>query len=364
MSKPAEAHAGKSFLPSLQVFRGVAALLVILTHATDIYDNLLHRHFLGGIWGFGWAGVNFFFVLSGFVIFFIHGKDIGRPERALPYVKKRLTRIYPAYWVVLAIRCLLATGSYATKDQTGLLDILKAVALWPVEGALVSVSWTLSHEIFFYLIFFLCILSSRKVALTIAGIAFVSSMSGFVWPGFDAQIYLVRFLFSYHNIEFLLGCLAAWLVLNRRGVPYGRAVMWVGISLFAASGVLWVRGHHFAPLVLFGIPSTLVVLGAASSDTRAPGTWPRPLVFLGDASYSIYLVHATAIYNFVRLGSKTMLKPVLENVVGMILLVPIIAGAGIAFYLIVERPLLALFRGKSAKPKPVNVEKVVPEATV
>ena len=47
------------------------------------------------------SGVDIFFVLSGFIIYFIHAKDIGRPQRIYNFAKKRLSRVYPAYWVVL-----------------------------------------------------------------------------------------------------------------------------------------------------------------------------------------------------------------------------------------------------------------------
>jgi len=57
---------------------------------------------------FGHAGVDFFFVLSGFIIFFVHGKDIGKPSRLPHYVWRRFIRIYPVYWAVTLISIVLA----------------------------------------------------------------------------------------------------------------------------------------------------------------------------------------------------------------------------------------------------------------
>ncbi len=62
-----------------------------------------------GLFAFGHAGVDFFFVLSGFIILHVHAGDIGRPVRLGHYLQRRFTRVYPFYWVVFLL-ALLAMG--------------------------------------------------------------------------------------------------------------------------------------------------------------------------------------------------------------------------------------------------------------
>ena len=89
----------------IEIGRGIASLLVVCFHATAIIG--LPKYFgrlpLDGLFSFGYAGVDFFFVLSGFIIFFSTSKNHANPASVITYVKHRLIRIYPIYWVV----CLL-----------------------------------------------------------------------------------------------------------------------------------------------------------------------------------------------------------------------------------------------------------------
>ena len=84
----------------IEIGRGIAALLVVFFHATAIAG--LPKYFgqapLAGLFSFGYAGVDFFFVLSGFIIFYSTAKNHGNPRAIFSYVKHRLIRIYPIYW--------------------------------------------------------------------------------------------------------------------------------------------------------------------------------------------------------------------------------------------------------------------------
>jgi len=87
---------------SLQVFRGLAALAVVAHHAglsTEAFVGTLPAS-VSSLLGFGLLGVDFFFVLSGFIIMFAHMGDDRTPATLKRYAFKRLTRIFPAYWPV------------------------------------------------------------------------------------------------------------------------------------------------------------------------------------------------------------------------------------------------------------------------
>jgi peptidoglycan/LPS O-acetylase OafA/YrhL len=97
-------------LSGVQTARGVAALTVVLYHATRALSLPQYLGYIpfGNSLGFGHAGVDFFFVLSGFIIMHAHTADIGRPERLYRYMWRRVTRIYPIYWVVTLIQAIRA----------------------------------------------------------------------------------------------------------------------------------------------------------------------------------------------------------------------------------------------------------------
>src|SRR5579864_9480491 len=90
-------------LQSVRAFRGAAALLVLFFHASSVSTFFLHSDFWSWLFFFGYSGVDFFFVLSGFIIFLTHRADIGRSERLNAYLTKRFIRIYPVYWTVALV---------------------------------------------------------------------------------------------------------------------------------------------------------------------------------------------------------------------------------------------------------------------
>jgi len=99
----------------LQVYRGLAALMVVLLHAQDIINrNIeLHKDSLLKIFTFGWIGVDFFFVLSGFIIFYVHQSDIGQVKKFKQFIIKRLLRIYLIYWIVLFAKVFASHSQYS-----------------------------------------------------------------------------------------------------------------------------------------------------------------------------------------------------------------------------------------------------------
>src|SRR5690349_22849953 len=92
----------------IEVGRGIAALLVASVHSSDHLIQAHGEFALGRVFAFGHAGVDFFFVLSGFIILYVHAGDIGRPSRLWHYAKRRIARVMPLLWIVLAFAVTLA----------------------------------------------------------------------------------------------------------------------------------------------------------------------------------------------------------------------------------------------------------------
>jgi hypothetical protein len=115
--QPAAVHTPRKVFASLQAGRALAALLVVLLHLGLIIADAKYFDvpWVGTPFRWGDAGVEFFFVLSGFIITSAHAGDISRPSRLIPYLQRRAIRIYPPYWIVFALVFLLALPFSATR---------------------------------------------------------------------------------------------------------------------------------------------------------------------------------------------------------------------------------------------------------
>src|SRR5437870_555325 len=137
-------------LTGIEAGRGIAALLVLGVHARDHLFTDFGSVPLGDFFVFGHAGVDFFFVLSGFIIFYVHADDIGRPYRLMHYLRRRFTRIYPFYWVI-SLLTLTAIVLSAHQGLPSAGQFIASALLIPLNDiVIVPVAWTLQQEIVFY----------------------------------------------------------------------------------------------------------------------------------------------------------------------------------------------------------------------
>jgi exopolysaccharide production protein ExoZ len=298
--------AGGEKFASLQVGRGVAALLVLLFHAGSLLQFNGGALFAGGVFRFGAAGVDFFFVLSGFIIFYRHARDFGHPERLGDYGWRRFARVYPVYWVVtLAVlpAYFLLPGfgqGYETRPDV----VATSFLLLPAnQGPVLYVGWSLVHELWFYLLIGgLIAFRGRWFRYPVAVWCAVVAGSAFWFQGTSwFSNPWIRVAFSPLNFEFVLGCLAAWLVTRPRAAQIPnriwRGLLGAGVAAFLGFGL----AHSHVPEILshhrvsaYGFSAFLIVLGAVGSTPWPPFRSSRVMtgmVFLGDASYSLYLVH-------------------------------------------------------------------------
>jgi len=336
---------------SLQVYRAVAAILVVLFHITNYGQEKLGYQFVNGAFSFGYTGVDFFFVLSGFIIFYTHAVDIGCRPQMSKYLAKRIIRVYPIYWLVTIVKVftIFLLPRVAKPYERQADTILKSLLLWPqVHLPVIGAAWTLSHEMLFYLAFASIIWFGWRWGLCLLGIGTVAivglTIGRFAGMSISASSNLLVFLLSERNLEFVLGCLSAYIVMNYK-LRHQALVAAGGAILFAISGWFVVRGAQvYSYTALFGLPAVLLIMGSASLELKHAVIFPRPLVFLGSASYSIYLTHAMFVNVFAlilsRFDATTHNDPLLITV-GMAL-GAILGGALVYQY--VERPLLFALR--------------------
>ena len=150
-------------LDGLQAGRAVAALMVVAFHANVFIlpDKLYDGATAGASFNMGYAGVEFFFVLSGFIMYYIHVNDFGVPERAGRFLRRRILRIYPIYWVILiGLLGIYAVTNSGPSHAFDPFSLVTSFLLIPTpDFPIMRVAWTLIHEMLFYIVFVAMIFS-------------------------------------------------------------------------------------------------------------------------------------------------------------------------------------------------------------
>ncbi len=307
-------------------------------------------------WSFGHAGVDLFFVISGFVIYLVHWRDIAKPSRLRNFLRRRLTRVYPPLWIVTTgvLAGALITAHAVHAEKLRLPFILKSYLLWPIQQSLplVPPAWTLSHEVKFYLIFASAIALPRRLSAFLLAIVLTGSIlvgAYELWGSLQLPFW-ASFCLSPYNLEFAGGVLAAVILLNWTVTP-ARALAALGVSLWAVAAFndQSLYAPDAAQVVRYALPSVLIVLGVAARDARVPVFRGPLLGFIGNASYSVYLVHLPVIIVAVRAAKARHLQP---NTLVLTLVAITATIAGFMFHATVERPLTRLLATRASAGTP------------
>ncbi len=340
---------------SLQYLRGLAAMMVVFSHGFDQLPWL--KALMPNV---GLSGVDLFFVISGFIMVFV---TAGAETSPANFFRMRIVRIVPLYWLFNFVNAALFIA-FPQLFQTAVLTLKHFIlslffiphlspAVPPSISPFILLGWTLNYEMFFYAIFALAMAVSlmRRVPLTIG--VLVSMVALGTLSVFDGSPAL-EFYSNDIVLEFVFGMALAQLFLNGTLARVGVGPAWVAIGL-GAIGVA-VGAYHITEIpraLAFGLPAALMVAGALSIEAGREVRRVQPFLIIGDASYSIYLAHLFPIalerFAWARLALPTEgILPVV-SFVGVALVGG--ACAGIACYLVVERPMLKVMRGWiKAKP--------------
>ena len=356
-------------LLAVEAARGVAALMVVMVHAAHILGGVKDygRQPFGGLFDFGRAGVDFFFVLSGFIIAYVHARDIGRPAAFAGFWQKRLLRIYPAYWAAFALwGILLAVSPTHGRAEQDAWYVLNSAVLLPEDGRvpILGVAWSIQHELLFYAVFSLSILNKRLGSAAFAAWFTLTALNA-CWSTFAGSPLLrgfpADFLLRVLNLQFLFGIAAATLF-RSRPASNPRSLAIAGVILFLLTGLFEsfvpARPHEWPPMHLaYAVASAMVLYGLATLDSARAMEVPAVMLELGASSYSVYLVHVF----FLLLAQQAIryARPVLGTPleVAFLLSVAFATLGGVAFSRLVERPLLrAGRRAIGAKPRLARAE--------
>jgi exopolysaccharide production protein ExoZ len=332
----------KKQLVLIQTFRGLAAILVLLFHVTSNFQKMMpHQTFLFSVFKFGFAGVDFFFVLSGFIICYSSYKVI-QSGRYFKYIINRFIRIYPIYWVVflfLLLPHILLPHFYNTSYPINWESVSSALLLLPNHEMINGVSWTLTFEVFFYLLFIL-IFSFRSLKLSF----FMCSIYTLLIFVNLTSLKIHSLLLSPLILEFFLG-IAIYFIFEKMVFKVNEIFLLIlGVSMLIFSAMLVYKDYSIlAPdldrVLLFGVPAFFIILGAINLEIKKNIKIPTILLLIGNSSYSLYLIHLPIIVVSLSILLRLKIESTLLINILIIILSAVIVFFSILIFSIVEKPL-------------------------
>ena len=300
---------------NIQALRAFAALNVVVFHALELAGRSgLQPRTFAFLEGWGRNGVDVFFVISGFIMVYIQER---RPRAPLAFLLRRAERIAPLYWSVTLPLVIALPFSW----RHGLTSLLFLSGAAGYDFPVIVPGWSLEYEMLFYLVFGLSLFAPGRAASLAAALTAVVVL---VLAGWARPVAL----------EFAFGMAAGRAFVA--GLGRTRARLWLALGAFGLLASLPFDPPLELRWLVWGVPSFFLVLGAAfENEVRSP-----LLGFLGDASYSIYLVHLLVVqgfYELVRLfgtGSSGWGADLL-----VLACVVTAAGVGGQVFCLYERPL-------------------------
>lgn len=331
---------------SIQALRFIAAFTVVVTHSSFYTFERLSQAL--GIYTAGANGVRLFFVISGFVMILSSTRLEGEPLGWRAFALRRIVRIVPIYWAINGIKLaiMLATSGAVLHAKLDWLFIAKSLFFIPavnVDGHMhpfLGVGWTLNFEIFFYLLFALALFTRINPIRFLAPVFIVLTI---LYPVTRQNDWPVPFQFWADPIvlDFLAGMVLARIV--QRGafrLPAPLALLLIIVGLTYLFGDVPRIGTY--GMIRFSLMMTLaslaVVAGAVALDHRIAPYVPKVALFLGGASYALYLIHPIVApfppMILAKIGFHQPLLAILSSIT-----VAMIAGA--IAYRFVEEPMTA-----------------------
>ena len=248
--------------------------------------------------------------------------------------------MFPLYWLatVLAVPLYFAFDGVRPSGTETVLSLAliphyseaHRAEIWPI----LVPGWTLSYELWFYLLFALGIAARRVVAVPVLAIAALVTLGLVLKPHFAPLVVATNPLL----IEFLLGLLIALAVHRRPALLPGIVLATLAVALGGAT-------LGSSEIAIYA-GAAAIVSGALWLERRSPGKPVAVLRLLGDASYSIYLFHLPFLVAFFRIASMLLDNPsaAAANAMAVAAIVAALA-VGVLLHLTVEKPALRILNG-------------------
>jgi exopolysaccharide production protein ExoZ len=341
----------KNNLNLIQVLRGIASLLVVLFHTTINVNSNLKKEFCFNSFTFGGAGVDIFFVLSGFIITYSSLNALKTSNNPFSFLRRRFVRIFPAYWVVITlfiiVQLFFSSFYNSSLNDFEILNIAATYFLLPGHRMINGVSWTLTYELFFYLLFSIAFIIPNKKAALLLGIlyAIVITVLPVLQYNFTNSNTWIQLIIFPMNTEFFMGILAA-LIVPKIPQKISPSLIIAGSLFFLGGAVLYNKGYNvvsngFNRVLLFGIPSFFIITGIVKYELTHKINVHNFLLKLGEASYSLYLLHLPLVVAAIKIIGKLGLQNAVIIHCLLIFIVAAICCFSILFFNCIEKPVIS-----------------------
>lgn len=340
----------------IQTLRGIAISGVLLFHS-----GFIARKYFNGVLNpsllldYGKAGVDLFFVISGFIMVTVTRNKFGALNQSFKFVIARTSRIYPTYWVYFFITLVIyLTNPKLVNSSVGNhANLISSFFLLPSEQLpLVMVGWSLIHELWFYFVFSFLLLTSEKNLLPCllvwaSLIIFINSISSN--PSSSPYI---RLIIHPYSLEFILGSITA---ISLRPFIIKSPIsplLILSCSLASICGLAYIFNHRILlhedieRCIVVGGTFSLLSFSLALIELKGKLKFSGLLNWLGGISYTIYLSHI-----LVLSGMGRTLNLVVQNsylgfyplVIWLLLFISVIFYGWLG-YKYMEQPLIKFSR--------------------
>ncbi|MBL7901545.1 MAG: acyltransferase [Bacteroidia bacterium] len=361
------------YLPGLNALRGFAALLVAVFH----FDSMvMHLTFSDNSWFVrnAYLMVDLFFIISGFILFHLYGASFKkqlRKEAYLNFLRARIARIYPLHLFTLLVFVVLIYGSINPYMSGTLTDLIHDPKAIPTHLLLLQSfgfhkiftwnlpSWSISAEWFSYLLFpllalFIAKQQSRSLlfltvfaTMVYLAIEYVLPRSKEIWSLPNARD--INVTYDYGFLRGLAGFIAGMLTYHL----YNRKVLTPLVSrdsagLFCLIIFFFFMNGEYNDLFYIPVFMTLVLCLASNQEKMLQVCMFKPFQFLGDISYSIYMVHYVLILcvalpsidlmGYTYTGPGSLHPPLFEGLSVCFVFLLVVAGVSYLSYSFVEKP--------------------------
>jgi peptidoglycan/LPS O-acetylase OafA/YrhL len=342
-------------LKNLQSLRGIAVLLVVIYHLTYIEQKYGGSEtILPEFFKFTMFGVDLFFVISGFVMVMVTRGKFQNIHQSFRFIYHRVARIYPLYWVytILMLIVFLIQPTWINNAQGNQMNIVDSFLLIPSHILpLVTVGWTLIHEIYFYLVFFIILLICPERFLTQVLILWTATIClvNLFFNSSNATIMLVS---NPLTLEFIGGNMIAILYFKKDfKINISILIFITLVSLLLSLLAFVYSSEHPDKIIsldwwrlgMFAIPALLVIYCSVVMEKKAY-ILHAYLNKIGDASYSIYLSHIITLSAFGHIWGLFSIDSIWDNIIILPILFFMVIIFGFISYQLIEKPLLQLTR--------------------
>lgn len=326
-------------IETIQYLRGIAALAVAVAHIAS-HQSFVSRNAPLVLPEFtGFWGVDIFFVISGFIIVHITRDVAPGYMPAKQFFAKRLIRIVPAYWFFTLAMYVIGNTDWQIGDQAPGFNaamLVKSLLFIKPGFPLLFVGWTLTMEMFFYLVFAVCLIFfQHKQRVFYVGLVF------FLLTLLPAILNSDNRYFVFFTkpilLEFVAGMIIAYDYkgLQQHFTRLALPVLIVGVMLLSLSTL-----HFELPTLtryralLWGVPAILIVFGALHAQEFRNLPWVKNL---GAISYSLYLCHIPCTYLSMVLVLHWLSPPINPGWIYWMLSLATSLGVATASYLFFEK---------------------------